>query len=163
MRKICNTSLPVLLFMVSTLFTNCEDSTVDPATQVKAHTFTVTTWYWSTPHHYINLGVPEITSNNLETVGVLVYYSTQSNVWTSVPYTVYETVHDYHMGFRYTPGTVEVNWLYDGPSSGDDPNTYYGVNVKCKVVVVPSSARAAYPGLNWNNYEDVRQQFDLKE
>lgn len=163
MKKIYTTSITLLFFMIGILLTNCEDAQVDPATQVKAHTFTVSSWYWSTPHHYTNLAVSEITSANLESVGVLVYYSTQSNVWTSVPYTVYGTLHNYYMGFRYLPGIVEVTWLYDGPSSGSDPNAYYGVNVKCKVVVVPSSAKVANPDLDWNNYEEVSRRFDLKE
>lgn len=149
--------------MISVFLTNCKNSAVDPAAQVKSHTFTVTAWNWSPPHHYVNLAVPEITSSNIETAGVMVYYSTQPNTWTSVPYTVYGTVHNYYMGFRYTPGLVEVTWLYDGLGSGDDPNTYYNTNVKCKVVIVPSSARKANPDINWDNYEDVRQRFGLNE
>ena len=163
MKNIYKTAAIIFSFMFSVVFTQCKDSAVDPATQVKTHTYSVDTWYWSSPHHYVNLEVPELTASNIQTAGVLVYYSVQPDVWTSVPYTVYGTLHDYHMGFRYASGLVEVNWMYDGTSSGDDPNTYYSTIVKCKVVIVPSSARMANPNLDWNSYEDVCNRFGLVE
>jgi hypothetical protein len=141
----------------------CRDQAVDPATQVSSHTYSVSSWYWSAPHHYVDLGVEELTSSNLNSAGVMVYYSVSSGTWISVPYTVYGTVHDYHMGFHYAAGTVRVTWLYDGPSSGSDPNSYYSATVKCKVVVIPSSARLAHPDVDWNNYEEVRQRFHLND
>jgi hypothetical protein len=163
MKHLDKISSIIFLFTLSVLIVQCEDPAVDPATQVKSHTYSVGTWYWSSPHHYVNLDVPELTASNVQTAGVLVYYSSQPNVWTSVPYTVYGTLHDYHMGFRYAENLVEVTWMYDGASAGDDPNTYYSTTVKCKVVIVPSSARMANSDLDWNNFEEVQKRFDLRE
>lgn len=145
-------------------FSGCEsEEPVDPAKQVSSHTFSVGSWSYSSPVHYADLPVSEITSANINSAGVMVYYSVYQNVWISVPYTVYGTLHDYHMGFVYDPGTVEVTWMYDGTSAGSDPNTYYGTTVRCKVVVVPSAARLANPDIDWNDYEEVKERFDLKD
>jgi hypothetical protein len=145
-------------------FSGCDsEEPVDPAKQVSAHTFSISNWNYASPEHYADLPVAAITSANINSVGVMVYYSAYPDVWVSVPYTVYGTVHDYHMGFLYDPGTVEVTWMYDGTSMGSDPNTYYGTTVKCKVVVVPSTARLANPNLDWNDYEQVKRRFHLKD
>ncbi|HTF06238.1 MAG TPA: hypothetical protein VK826_19540 [Bacteroidia bacterium] len=144
------------------LFDGCnKDETPQPT--VESHTFSVSTWSWNSPHYYVNLAVPELTADNINTAGVMVYYSANPGTWVSVPYTVYGTIHDYHIGFLYAAGTVEVTWLYDGASSGDDPNTYYGTTVKCKVVVVPSSLREANPDLNWDNYAAVKAALQLED
>lgn len=144
-------------------FSGCKDNTANPATQVSSHTFSVNTWYYDSPFHYANLGVSELTSANLNSAGVMVYYSVTPNVWISVPFTVYGTVHDYHMGFAYSPGNVQVTWMYDGTSMGSNPNAYYSTTVKCKVVIVPSSARRANPDVDWDNYDEVRDRFKLAE
>lgn len=156
--------LALITFLpVSILFLSCGKDDTSPSSQVAAHTYSVGTWYWDAPHHYVDLEVTELTAANVQSAGVMVYYSVSPGTWISVPYTVYGTVHDYHMGFSYAQNVVEVTWLYDGPSSGSDPNTYYSTTVKCKVVVVPSSVRQANPDLDWNDYEEVKNTFDLKD
>jgi hypothetical protein len=153
----------VILSAVSMLYYSCGKDSAAPESQVTAHTYSVSTWYWDAPHHYVDLQIDELTAANVQSAGVMVYYSVTPGTWISVPYTVYGTLHDYHMGFSYAQNVVEVTWLYDGPNSGSDPNAYYSTTVKCKVVVVPSSVRQANPDVDWNNYDQVKRTFHLKD
>jgi hypothetical protein len=130
---------------------------------VIAHTYSVSSWQFASPNYYTDLGVAELTSSNINTAAVMVYFSKNPGTWIAVPYTQYETLHDYHMNFLTSAGTVEVRWFYDGTSAGSDPNAYYSATIQCKVVVIPQSVRLANPDLDVTNYNAVKTRFDLKD
>lgn len=128
---------------------------------VTARTFSVTAWGFSSPYHYANLMVPEITAANLDAAAVLVYFSTGGN-WFALPYTQYDSPYNYYMGFNTGAGNVQVTWFYDSSlSSGSNPNTYYSTTVECKVVVIPPALKKA--GLNYSNYDEVRVTYNLND
>lgn len=164
MKKIFQIQAILFLGIFSLIFnTGCKKESTSEATKVTAHTYTVNSWAFDSPNYYTDLDVPELTSDNLNSAAVMVYYSVSQGVWISVPNTVYGTLHDYHMGFLTSVNRVEVTWFYDGTSNGSDPNTYYSTSVMCKVVVIPSSQRNANPDIDLTDYEQVKARFHLAD
>lgn len=136
----------------------------DGSSNVSATVFSVSSWAWTAPNYYSNLSVPEITTDNLNSAAIMVYFSKGNNTWTAIPFTQYDSPSNYFMGFNTSVGNVQVTWIYDSSlSSGSNPNTYYGVNIQCKVVVIPKAARDAHPNVNLNNYSEVKTVFNLKD
>jgi hypothetical protein len=129
---------------------------------VSSKTFTMTSWSFTAPYYYRNLGIPELTSNNIDSALVMVYFATIGSNWLALPYTQYNSPYDYFMGFVSYNGNVQVTWFYDSSlSSGSDPNAYYGTTIRCKVVVVPPAMKKKYGYVNMKNYDQVKQTFNL--
>lgn len=129
---------------------------------ITSKTFTMTSWPFSAPYYYSNLSVPELTTNNIDSAMVMVYFSTVGSVWLALPYTQYHSPYNYYMGFNTSAGNVQVTWFYDSSlSSGSDPNTYYGTTIRCKVVIIPPAL--IRPAVNYKSYEQVKASYDLKE
>jgi hypothetical protein len=171
MKKVLRLSVFAAISMTVLSITGCKkEGPAGPAgangsANVTSNTFTVNTWLWDSPYYYVDLPVSAITSANNSTVAVMVYFSTNGNAWVALPYTQYNSPsQNYIMGFVTGVGTVEVNWFYDTSlSDGVDPNAYYGVPVKCKVVVIPPVAMAAHPEVDIKNYEQVKNTFGLQD
>ena len=136
----------------------------DGKTNVITANFTMGSWLYKSPYYYENLYVPELTTQNIDSALVMVYFSTISSNWLALPYTQYNSPSDYYMGFVTSSDTVQVTWVYDGSlSSGKDPNTYYQTTVKCKVVVIPPNERRAHPNVNHHDYAEVKAAYNLKD
>jgi hypothetical protein len=134
----------------------------DGSSNVSATVFQASSWSWSAPNYYINLNVPEITSDNLTSAAIMVYFTKDNTKWIAVPFTQYNSPYNYLMGFNTSIGQVQVTWIYDSSlSSGDNPNIYYGVTTQYKVVVIPKGAKAAHPDVNLNNYSEVKKAFNI--
>lgn len=159
-----------LLFITTTLlfFAGCKKSSTGPAgkdgsANVTATTYSAGSWAWSSPNYYVNLSVPELTSANINSAAVMVYFKTANN-WIAVPYTQYNSPADYYMNFNTSVGNVQVTWFYDSSlSSGSDPNAYYSTTVQYKVVVIPPTVAKANPGLNLKDYAAVKTRFNLPD
>lgn len=156
-------TLIVMLTFVSGCKKNNNNNSSNNNVKVLSSSFTITSWSWSSPNYYSNLSVPELTSDNINTAAVMVYFSTGSN-WIAIPFTQYNSPYNYYMGFNTGVGKVQVTWTYDSSlSSGDNPNTYYSATVKCKVVVIPPAKISANPDLNLKDYKAVKERFNLKD
>jgi hypothetical protein len=154
----------ILSFVLITLISACKkDDEAHPA-EVTSVTKSASTWTYTSPYYHITLDAPAITSSNINTAAVMVYFSTGGN-WVALPYTQYNnTSPNYYMGYNVGTGTVQITWVYNtSASAGVDPNEYYGTTVKYKVVVISSAARKANPDLDLNNYEAVKEMYNLKE
>jgi hypothetical protein len=156
-----------LLVVISVVVNGCKkEGAQGPAgnANVKSATFSVSTWYWNTPNYYVNLGVTELTSSNVNTAAVMVYFTYGNKPWYAVPYSQYNYPSNYYMGFNTGVGNVQVTWFYDSSlSSGDDPNTYYAATIKIKVVTIPPAEIKKHPDLNLKNYQEVSKTFNLKD
>jgi hypothetical protein len=156
--------LLLLLFVLIIIISGCKkDDEAHPA-EVTSVTKPASAWTYTSPYYHITLSAPAITSSNINTAAVMVYFSTGSN-WIALPYTQYNnTSPNYYMGFSVGTGTVQINWVYNtSASAGIDPNEYYGTTVQYKVVVISSAARKANPDLDLKDYEAVKEAFDVKE
>lgn len=132
---------------------------------IASNIYTVNSWAYTSPNYYVNLSVPEITSNNLNSCAVMVYYSNStSDKWRAVPFTQYGSVNNYYMNFNSSIGNVQVTWFSNSSvSSGDNPNVYYGATSQFKVVVIANSLKTQNPNVNFNNYYEVKAKFNLKD
>lgn len=136
----------------------------DGNANVTSTIFSAASWSWNSPHYYVNLSVPELTSSNINSAAIMVYFSTTGSGWIAVPYTQYDSPYDYFMGFNTSVGNVQVTWFYDSSaSSGSNPNTYYATTVKYKVVIIPPALVKANPNLNLDDYSAVKKRFNLKD
>ncbi|MDP1803205.1 MAG: hypothetical protein Q8L81_17720 [Bacteroidota bacterium] len=132
----------------------------DSPVNVYSTTFTMSSWSYTSPYYYRNLSVPELTSNNVDSSLVMVYFSTGGSNWFALPYTQYNSPVNYYMGFVSSVGNVQVTWVYNSSlSTGSDPNSYYGTTITCKAVVIPPAR--IKPGVNHQNYDDVKVAYGL--
>lgn len=129
---------------------------------VTAKTFSVPTWSSNSTRWYISLSVPEITSDNISSAAVQVYFSIDNSSWTALPNTVVAST-NYFMGYITAVSTVQVNWDYNGIGIGSSPNSFYSATSLFKVVVIPPAAIAANPDLDLNNYNKVKLKFNLED
>lgn len=159
----------IVLATLTILINSCKKNETGPAgkdgsANVTATVFTASSWTYSSPYYYINLSVPELTSTNINSAAVMVYFNKNNGSWVAVPFTQYNSPSNYFMGFNTSTGNVQVTWAYDSSlSSGSNPNAYYGATVSLKVVVIPPSMIKLYPNIDLRNYSEVRETFNLKD
>lgn len=157
----------IMVLFLMFLYAGCEEedsSAVKENKNVIGMTFDVTNWSYSSPNYSVNLFVPELTNENINTAGVMVYFSTLSSPgnWVALPYTQYNEPYNYVMGFNTSVGNVQITWFYDySLSSGKNTNDYYSSIIKYKVVIVSPEAMRLHPTLNYLNYNEVKKAFDL--
>ena len=86
--------------------------------------------------------------------------------WQALPYT-YPSSPAYFMEFDIAANQVTVNWYYNGSGLGTDPNTIFNFTplnpMPFKIVVIPQRLKNSHPNLNYNNYEEVKKAFNLKD
>jgi hypothetical protein len=129
---------------------------------VVSTTYNISSWPYNSPYYYCNLNVPAITSTNVNTSAIMVYFSTVNGVWNALPYTQYHSPYDYYMGFSVSTGSVQVTWVYDTSlNSGSDPNAYYSTTVQIKVVVIPPAM--IRPGIHYRSYDELKRIYNIRE
>ncbi len=169
MKTVINKFKCVLVgLFILTIISSCEKEEEEPntnnAAKAESRTFSNTIWAYSSPYHYLDLSVPELTADNINSAAVMVYFSTVEGTWRAIPFTQYTPTYNYFMNFTTSAGSVRVTWVYNTTlSAGDDPNQYYGTNVKFKAVVISAAANALKPNINYYNYEEIKEAFHLKD
>jgi hypothetical protein len=139
MKKTLHVNSILILGIAILLTCGCKkDDSNGPSSKLEAHNFSASTWLYSAPEYYIELAVPELTSSNISSAAVMVYFSTDNGVsWTALPFTQYNSPYNYFMNFTTQAGKVRVTWIYDTSfSSGNNPNTFYSTTVQLKVSVI---------------------------
>lgn len=164
--SLLRTQFKLISIFIIALITSCEKpedgELSNDNKNVKSRTFNNSTWLYNSPHYYLDLSVPELTTENINSAAVLVYFSVVDGYWRAVPFTEYTSSSNYFMNFTANEGNVRVIWTYNSiTSSGDNPNKFYGTTVKFKVVVVP--ANAALKKVDYDNYEEVKKVFQLED
>ena len=134
----------------------------DGNTNVTSHTYTITSWDSNSVKWYTDLGVSELTSSNINSASVQVYFGTVSNNWVALPYTQVSST-NYFMGYITAINTVEITWVYNGGGIGSSPNSFYGTNTQFKVVIIPPAMIKANPDLDFKNYNEVKTRFSIKD
>jgi hypothetical protein len=136
----------------------------DGNANVASHTFSTNSWLNNSSRYYQDYTIPELTSDNINTASVEVYFSTTANNWVALPYTYVSSPNNYFMGFISTINKVEVTWDCNSTfSSGSDPNNVFGTTVQIKIVVIPPAQRKAHPNVNHHNYTEVKAAYNLKD
>lgn len=172
MKKTISTHIIFFFSILSVIFllNSCKKGDAGPQgpagqngkTNVSSTTYTMTNWLYTSPYYYKDLAVPELTASNIDSSMVMVYFSTIGSNWFALPYTQYNSPINYFMGFVSRAGNVQVTWTYNSSlSAGSDPDTYYATTVKCKVVIIPPSAKKSH--VNHNDYKEVKASYNLKD
>lgn len=132
---------------------------------IASRTYTVNTWAYTSPNHYVNLSVPELTNANINSCAVMVYFKTpNTDSWRAVPFAQYTSTSNYYMNCSSSVGNAQVTWFYNSSlSSGDNPNVYYGATSQFKVVVIAASLKAKNADINYQNYSEVKAKFGLND
>lgn len=160
----------VILFTASILLiTGCKkgkdgEPGKDGSTNVISKLFSATSASWSNngSYWYAFLTVPDLTTDNINSAAIQVFFSTSNNSWTAVPYTEVASS-NYFMGFITKPNNIEVTWE-NNTSLGSNPNSFYtATTVQFKVVIIPAAARLANPNVDLNNYNEIKKTFNLKD
>jgi hypothetical protein len=134
----------------------------DGISSVTSHTFSVSNWTDNATYWYTHLSTPELTSDNINSTSVQVYFSTVANNWQAMPFT-YVGSTDHFMNYISAISLIEVRWEYNGAGSGSSPVTIYGAASMFKVVIIPPAIIKQHPNVDLNNYNEVKETFNLKD
>jgi hypothetical protein len=167
MKKIIHFNLILFLGAAMTLNNGCKkgkdgEPGKDGSANVFSHTYSIPAWSSTSSYYYADLYFAELTSSNINTASVQVYFGTVSGEWTALPYTEYASV-NYWMKFTTTVNNIEIQWWHNTVTLGSNPVTYYGATSQFKVVVIPPSALQANSDLDLRNYNEVKERFKLKD
>lgn len=134
----------------------------DGSSNVTTRTFSVPTWASNSSRWYTQLSFPELTTDNINSASVQVYWSTVNDTWVALPYTYIGTANNYFMGFATMVNMVEIRWDCNSMVSiGSSPNSVLGAIVQIKVVVIPPAQKKL--DVNHNNYIEVKSAYNLKD
>ncbi len=126
--------------------------------KIVSRTFDVPSWVNGSSYWYKQLSMPELTADNINSAAIMVYFGTSANSWQAMPCTVVNTT-DYFWNFTTAVNLVEARWEYNGIGNGSSPNSFYGVDVKLKVVIIPPAMIKDHPEVNLKDYSEVEKVF----
>ena len=147
---------PLIALIIA--FSGCaKDGKTGPAgangnANVQSSTFTNQGFaYVSANNDYeINMSVAAITQTVLDRGSMMVYLQAASatNGWVALPASIagVELNVAFYLGSAQVVSTVASSGLFN-----------------LRVVVIPPSARIKNPNVNWKNYEEVKEIFNLKD
>lgn len=132
---------------------------VDGNANVHTQTFIVSNWYYNAPSWGVDITDLDITQDIVDNGLVMVYISNGSGGWQALPYTVYPTS-------GYSSTYVFVHYLYGVTIWKTDSDLTLPSNPGTKtykVIAVAEAPRIANPNVNWMNYEEVKETFNLRD
>jgi len=104
---------------------------------------------------YNNVSVPQITQSLIDS-GLIIAYWDRTVDQIQLPFVDGNVNKSYYA--EISTGHYQFEIDYFGQSLGI-PSTPY----KIKLVLATAHARMSNPGLNWSNYKDVKEKFNLKD
>ena len=131
--------------------------------QVTAGYVDPSSWNLSTTGFYFcEITDDHITQSIVDNGTVLVYYSVNGDDWLLLPYTtVVDANNFYVMDALHFVGKVQVRMRHSNPSTTVVPTTrrYF------KIIAITSSSFGKYSDgdIDWNNYIEVKQKFNLQD
>lgn len=132
----------------------------DGNANVKSTTITFSNWNWDATNNYeySDQYWSGITSTIVNSGGVFVYVSTSSG-WVALPRVIYpSTSYSESQRIVYNTGTLRII-VQDSDLTQPAALSAWTI----KIVAVESSGFKANPHLNWNNYDEVKKEFQLTE
>lgn len=131
---------------------------------VKSFQFTAVPGDWSnfgTPGQsghckFVEKFYAEITQEIFDT-GTVLGYVRDGNYWVALPYTGFASTGQIYLSPIYRPNYFEVDFYL---STLQTPNITTSFDFK--IVIVDGTAKIANQDLDWNNYELVKNRFNLK-
>jgi len=123
------------------------------------------TWTWSSPMYYVDVTVPALTSDIMNTGAVEVFVNTDGtgSFWKALPYTVVTGTVNYGWQYVTLLNDVQVQFAWANGAQSGDPNFTYGASIMIKIVCIASSGIAKNPDLNFHDYEALKTTFHLTD
>jgi hypothetical protein len=146
--------------LITFAFSACNKDTAAP-TMVQ-NTFTVSDWTWDGNSKLLYSDVPwsEIDAEVADKGMLHLYLKTTNGDWAPLPRTVMLSgvIYDYAQSQRYTfrTGSFELIVQDDDLLQPNAPGTW-----TVRAVAVSGAQRSANSDLDWNNYEAVKERFNL--
>lgn len=155
-----------ILAVALLVFSSCKKEVPGPAgadgkdgtANVTSSTISISTWALSGVVYSATLSIGAITQDVMSNGAVLFYISDGGNGWIAMPYSFYMSGYQsmYYADW-YLGGAV----IYNKNSNLATP-AYPGTRI-FKIVTIGGAARLAYPDLDWNDYNTVKETFNLKD
>ena len=162
--KITTVGLCILMGVTALVFNGCKGKDGAPGAQgpegnatVISDTATVPSWLWALAfgnQYHCSITDHSITQSIIDNGVVLVYEEAGINAWRPLPYTFTTTSRScyFAVGFVYiestnTDGTAPTN-----------PGT-----IKYRIVVMSKRSMKSHPTVDYKNYAEVKQAFNLKD
>ncbi len=169
MKKLYTISFTTILIISSLILNSCQKTEngtpgKDGNSNVisKLYTINSSNWLNNGTRWYTFLTVSDLTTSNINSAAVQLFFGTTNNNWVAVPYTEIATS-NYFMGFITSPNYIQVTWE-NNISLGNNPNIFYSITtVNFKVVIIPPTARLSHPNLDLNNYNEIKKAFKLPD
>lgn len=153
--------------VVALILTSCEKGDTGPqgapglqgqAGNANVHTanYTISSLSTGSNYKYKNLYPSMITSDIINNGAVMAYLYTSSG-WAAMPYTILvnSSVQQFYRGY------VSTGKYYLKINNSDSSTPSVSVPFSFKIVTIDGLARASHPDVNLNNYEEVKEAFNL--
>jgi hypothetical protein len=141
----------------------CNKDNTEPSLQSTTFTIPYSAWSWNSSSAFLftSKSWDKITQSIYDEGTVEVYLKTSSG-WAPLPRTIVLSglVYDYAQSQRYTYNVGQINF-YVQDDDLEQPNSF--TDWEMKAIVISSSQRRANPDLNWKDYEQVSQRFNIIE
>lgn len=93
---------------------------------------------------------------------IMVYVDDGAGGWIALPYSVSLTDVSNSLNFYVSTGSVTIRVTGYDISFGSPGAFAYNGSV-FRIVAIASSIRMQHPSINWNDYQEVKKVFDLKD
>ena len=104
----------------------------------------------------ITINAPIITADIVATGAVMCYMDISGTTY-ALPYSYLYNGFTRHMLFDYAAGTLTVDRRDDDGATTNPGSS----NAKIKIVAISSSGLIQHPNVDFSNYEEVKEAFDL--
>jgi hypothetical protein len=172
MKKTIKTITTVIAGLALTLgltLTSCQKGETGPAgpagtngtngnANVVSSSITTSAWSYVSPSWEMTFTYPAITQNILDKGAVLVYVQSGTNYY-QLPYTLYpQNTYSRTYTFVHYLGGLKVFVTDSDLTQPSNPGS-----LTFKVVVIAASQIDENPNVNYDNYEEVKKAFNLKD
>lgn len=156
-------SLIIFGIALISIFSCTKEGPMGPAgangnANVVSSTISSSNWVFTSPSWAITFTYPAITQDIIDKGAVLVYLKSGQS-YSQLPVTIYQSA-SYSTSLEVASflGGVKVFWTDSDLTQPTNPG-----NKEFKVVVIAASGLAQNPNLDFENYEAVKQAYNLKE
>lgn len=165
--------ISAFIFVLTLTFAACQKSTQGPKgdtgaagangtngfVNISVNVYTVTSASWTNytwPYNYDEaiISIPAITSTIVSGGDVRAYILDPTGTqWIGMPYSFLSSQYNY----KIKDGQLTIQYTLYNNAAPTNPGTQ-----QFKVVIIPPAFIKQNPNVDWNNYEAVKEKFDLE-
>jgi hypothetical protein len=134
---------------------------IDGNANVKTYTVNTSSSNWTCSGFcYTDVTCSGITQDIVNTGSVHLFMEspTQVGAWLNMPWTDMNSGYISTYNFVYALGTLRISKVDSDLTTPTNPGTR-----KFKIVVIASSGKLAHPEVDYTNFEEIREAFDIVE